>query len=142
MDAKVFQHTHRVTYADCTVGNHVYYGRYLDLLEAARGEFFRHLGATFLSWQERDTIFPVVECQLRYRGAARYDDCLTIELWLTELGRVRLRFACRIVNAQGRTILEGSTLHACTTVADKPQRIPPELAQALQPYLARAGAAG
>jgi acyl-CoA thioesterase FadM len=46
--ANPFCHTHRVTYAECTVGNHVYHSRYLDLLEAARGEFIRSLGATVL----------------------------------------------------------------------------------------------
>ena len=35
MPASTFQHQHRVSYADCTLGNHVYYGRYLDLLEEA-----------------------------------------------------------------------------------------------------------
>ena len=53
-----FRHTHRVSYAECTVGNHVYHSRYLDLLEAARGEFLRTLGPTVLHWQEQDVIFP------------------------------------------------------------------------------------
>src|SRR5581483_1046504 len=78
--AAVFRHAHRVTYAECTLGNHVYYSRYLDLLEAARGEFFRQLGATFQQWQEQDAIFPVVECRLRYKSPARYDDVLSIEV--------------------------------------------------------------
>jgi acyl-CoA thioesterase FadM len=46
-------HTHRVSYAECTVGNHIYHSRYLDLLEAARGEFIRSLGPTVLHWQEK-----------------------------------------------------------------------------------------
>jgi acyl-CoA thioester hydrolase len=139
MDTKVFTHSHRVTYAECTVGNHVYYGRYLDLLEEARGEFFRHLGTTFLQWQEQDTLFPVVECQLRYKGAAHYDDALTIEVWLTEMARVRLRFAYRIVNQTGQPLLEAETLHACTTITDKLKRLPAELTERLLPYLAPAG---
>src|SRR5215469_5100900 len=53
-----FSHMHRVLYAECTLGNHIYYSRYLDLLEAARGEFFRSLGVSFLKWQEQGTIFP------------------------------------------------------------------------------------
>ena len=46
--ANPFRHPHRVTYAECTVGNHIYHSRYLDLLEAARGEFLRSLGPTVL----------------------------------------------------------------------------------------------
>ena len=74
--ASIFRYSHRVTYAECTVGNHVYHARYLDLLEAARGEFFRGLGFPFLGLQEQDTVFPVIECQLRYKAPARYDERL------------------------------------------------------------------
>ena len=58
-----FAITHRVTYAECTVGNHIYHSRYLDLLEAARGEFIRSLGSTVLELQENDIHFS------RHRGA-------------------------------------------------------------------------
>ena len=135
MSALVFRHFHRVTYSDCTLGNHVYYGRYLDILEEARGAFFRHVGQPFLFWQERDTLFPAVECRLRYVAAARYDDQLTIEIWLAALDRVRLSFACRILNQCGAEILRATTDHACATVAEKLQRIPLELRAALLPYL-------
>jgi acyl-CoA thioester hydrolase len=135
MTAEVFRHSYRVTYSTCTVGNHIYYGRYLDVLEAARGEFFRHLGVTLLELQEQGVIFPVIECRLRYRGAARYDDLLSIEIWLTELGRIRQTFNHRILNQEGRELVEAVTVHACTDLEDKPRRVPEALATALQPYL-------
>src|SRR5687767_13112237 len=111
MSANVFRHTHRVTYAECTVGNHIYYGRYLNLLEAARGELFRSLGSTLGQLQEQDTIFPVVECRLRYKAPARYDDVLTIETWVTAAERVRLNFGHRILGPTGKLILEAETFH-------------------------------
>ena len=135
MSQSPFRHDHRVTYADCTVGNHIYYSRYLDLLEAARGEFFRHLGATFQQWQDRDVIFPVVECHLRYKSPARYDDVLVIEVWPTTVERIRLNFACRIVNAAGTLILEAETLHVCTGLDERPKRLPEDLVKLLQPWL-------
>ena len=138
MSAPVFRHTHRVTYAECTLGNHVYYARYLVLLEAARGEFFRHLGATFLHWQERDTLFPVIECRLRYLAPARYDEVLTIEVRPTTAGRARLNFAYRIVNPSNTPILEAETFHVCAGLNDKPKRLPEELLAKLGPYLAPA----
>jgi len=58
MSHQIFTHTHRVTYAECTIGNHVYYARYLDLLETARGEFFRALGMTFQQLHDNGTVFP------------------------------------------------------------------------------------
>jgi acyl-CoA thioester hydrolase len=133
--ANPFRHTHRVTYAECTVGNHVYHSRYLDLLEAARGEFIRSLGATVLRWQENDMIFPVIEARLRYKFPARYDDLLAIEVWVTAVEKVRLNFGHRILNQNGKLILGAETFHVCTGVDEKPKRLPEELAEKLRPYL-------
>jgi acyl-CoA thioester hydrolase len=130
----IFQYSHRVSYSECTVGNHVYYSRYLDILETARGEFFRQLGTPFLKWQQQDLIFPVVECRLRYKAPARYDDLLTIETWLTSIERVRLNFAYRILKEHA-LILEGETFHVCTGLDEKPKRLPKELQSLLEPYL-------
>jgi acyl-CoA thioester hydrolase len=132
----VFRYPHRVTYAECTVGNHIYYGRYLDLLEAARGEFFRQVGTTLLQWQEGGVIFPVLECRLRYKLPARYDDTLTIEVWPTAAEGTRLNFAYRILNRTDALVLDAETFHACTSVEGKPRRLPTELISALRPNLA------
>jgi len=132
---EVFRHQHRVTYAECTIGNHIYYARYLDLLEAARGEFFRSLGTTFLAWQERSVIFPVIEVRLRYQSPARYDDILTITVVVSTAERVRLNFEYRIENQSAVKILEAETFHVCAGLNDKPQRLPPELITSLRPYL-------
>ena len=131
----LFRHAHRVTYADCTVGNHIYHSRYLDLLEAARGEFLRSLGPTVLELQERDCIFPVIEARVRYKFPARYDDLLTIEVWVTAIEKIRVNFAHRIVNQNGKLILEAETFHVCTGLDEKPKRLPEELAEKLKPYL-------
>lgn len=135
MSGQIFRCEQRVSYAHCTVGNHVYHSRYLDLLEIARGEFFRHLGRTFLHWQEQDTIFPVIECRMCYKGAARYDDVIVTELWLTEVGRIRLTFAHRIADMSGRILVEAETMHVCTTLHDKPKRLPDDLASALRRFV-------
>ena len=133
--AEPFRHIHRVSYAECTIGDHIYHSRYLDLLEAARGEFMRASGTNVLEWQEKDCIFPVIEARLRYKYPARYDDLLTIEVWPTLLERVRLNFGHRILNQDGKLILEAETFHACTTRAEKPRRLPEELAASLAPLL-------
>src|SRR3990172_3344730 len=135
MEQSVFRHSHRVTYADCTLGDHVYYARYLCLLEAARNEFFRSLGQPFLDLQNQGTIFPVLECRLRYKAPAHYDDLLSIELWPTVAERVRLYLAYRIVNQKELLILEAETLHVCASVSNKPKRLPETLRGRLLPFL-------
>jgi acyl-CoA thioester hydrolase len=135
MVKSAYVYGHRVTYAECTAGNHIYYARYLDLLEAARGEFFRHLGTPLLHWQQNEIIFPAIECHLRYHAPARYDDQLAIELWPTLIQRVRLNFGYRIQNQTRALILTAETSHACTGLDEKPRRLPEELDKLLQPYL-------
>lgn len=129
--AEPFRYHHRVSYAECTVGNHIYHSRYLDLLEAARGEFLRALGRTVLSLQEADFIFPVIEARLSYKFPARYDDLLTIEVRPTLVERVRLNFGHRILNQDQRLILEAETFHCCTSREEKPRRMPLELLEKL-----------
>jgi len=135
MNGGDFRYEHRVVYADCTLGNHVYYARYLDLLEAARGEFFRQLGVTLLAWQERGFMFPVVEAHLRYLALARYDDVLQVEVWVTTAEKVRLNFAYRITQPSGGLVLEGETWHVSMSLEEKLRRLPEELATRLKPHL-------
>jgi acyl-CoA thioester hydrolase len=135
MSDSVFQHLHRVVYAECTVGNHVYYARYLDMLEEARGEFFRRAGWPLLALQESGTAFPVIEVDIKFQGPARYDDLLTVELWLTELRGVRMSFGFRICQADGATLAEGHTRHVCAGLNEKPKRLLHQLSEGLSPFL-------
>jgi len=134
-----FRHLHRVSYAECTVGDHIYHSRYLDLLEAARGEFLRSLGSTVLTLQNEDFIFPVIEARLRYLAPARYDDLLIIEVRPTLVERVRLNFYHRVLNQAGKLLLEAETFHCCTSRDEKPKRLPAELVGKLAPLILVAG---
>lgn len=126
-----YGYLHRVTYADCTVGNHIYYGRYLELLEAARGEWFRSTGKSFADWQAAGLTFPVLEVQINYRSPARYDEVLIIEVWVLEARRVRLNVGYRVLGSERQVRVEGHTYHVCTNLEDKPRRLPAELMSAL-----------
>ena len=139
VSGSVFQHRHRVIYGECTVGNHVYYSRHLDILEEARGEFFRRLGCPLLAMQEAGMAFPVIGLQITYKGAARYDDLLNIELGLNEIGGIRLNFGFRILNGDGTLLAEGETRHVCASIDEKPKRLPKDLVEKLQPFLTPSG---
>ena len=107
---------------------------YLDLLEAARGEFLRSLDTTVLHWQNQDAIFTVVEAHLRYKYPARYDDLLAIEVWPSLVDKIRVNFRHRIMNQNGKLILEAETFHVCTGLDEKPKRLPEELAEKFRNY--------
>jgi len=109
------------------VGDHVYHSRYLDILEAARGEFFRKRGTSFLGWQGQGIIFPIIECRLGYKSMARYDDLLDIQVELLQARGVRIQFGYRIYKQAGVLVLEAETWHACTDLENRPRRIPEAL---------------
>jgi acyl-CoA thioester hydrolase len=142
MSGRTFRHQHRVTYASCTLGNHVYYARYLDILEEARGEFFRSLGMPFLALQNQNVIFPVTGCSFSYKSPARYDDVLTIEISVTQLTKVRLGFNYRILKESDALVLEGQSQHVSCTIDEKPTRMPGELIAKLEGFLTAAVTAG
>lgn len=124
--ASQFRHHHRVTYSDCTMGNHVYHARYLDILEAARGEFFRAAGVPLASLHQLELFFPVVESHLHHEATARYDDELIIEVVVTELDQQKIAFAYGISNTRSQIILSGLTRHICIGPDGKPKPMPPE----------------
>ena len=108
MEPLTFRHQQRVTYSHCTIGNHVYHSRYLDLLEAARGEFLRSLGRPLAVLQGEGLAFPVIECRLRYLEPARYDEVVTTELWLTLARGVRLNVSYQLLNEAGVIIYQSN----------------------------------
>jgi acyl-CoA thioester hydrolase len=85
--------------------------------------------------QEAGTAFPVIGLQISYKGLARYDDLLTVEIFMSELGGIRLSFGFRVLNAAGTLLAEGETRHVCASTDEKPRRLPKELIEKLQPYL-------
>ncbi len=117
------------------MGNHVYYARYLDLLEAARGELFREAGWPLLRLQSEGIAFPVRECRLRFESPARYDDVVAIELWVTELDRLWLKFGFAIRREDGELLVEGQTDHICASTDERPKRMPREVLAALSAFV-------
>ncbi|MBV9462858.1 MAG: acyl-CoA thioesterase [Verrucomicrobiae bacterium] len=130
----MFRHEIRVPYSAITLGNHVYYARYFDWLEAARGEAFRELGTPFAELQESDAIFPVLECEIRYFKPARYDDVVEIRSWFSKLSAIRFEWEYEIARG-GDVLAKARTSHVCATMQEKPRKIPPELARAMEPHL-------
>src|SRR6266545_4769918 len=103
----------RVIYGDTDQMGVVYYANYLRYFEAGRAELIRAKGLRYRDF-ERDfrLMLPVVEASVRYQRPARYDDLLTLEVAITELGRASARFGYRVLR-EGEVLATGHTIHAC-----------------------------
>jgi acyl-CoA thioester hydrolase len=137
MPEPVHRSTCRVLYADTDAGGVVYYGAYLRFLERARTEFMRDLVCPYREIQDCGLVLPVVECYVRYKAPARYDDLLLVETALFEVRGVSCRFHYRIYRqpedeaAASQLLAKGSTMHAVVDMNGKLARLPPDVAAAL-----------
>lgn len=86
----------------------VYHTHYLDYFEEARTEALRSFGLTYRSLEEDGIVMPVTEVDVRFRGAAEYDDLLEIlTRFPDEPGtRVEIEYAVRR-NGEARSLVTG-----------------------------------
>ncbi|MDF1615264.1 acyl-CoA thioesterase [Desulfurivibrio dismutans] len=128
----IHAHRLRVLYGDTDAGGVVYYANYLRFCEAGRTEFMRELVVSYRSLEERGIILPVVDCRVRYKASARYDDLLTVETSLVEIKAVSCRFNYRLSDEQGRLLALAYTTHATVDRQGKLTRLPTEIIAGLQ----------
>ena len=122
----------RVIYGDTDQMGIVYYANYLRWFEKGRSEFLRQIGLPYATIEQQGFHFPVIEVTCRYSQAAHYDDVITIETALAEVGRARLTFNYRVARESDNTLLAvGSTRHACVSRTGRPVRMPKALLDAI-----------
>jgi acyl-CoA thioester hydrolase len=131
---------YRVPYADTDQMRVVYYANYLIYFEMARNELLRQVGFPYREIEARGFGLPVLEAQVHYHAAARYDDELDIRGWIGWLKPVRIRVDCAVF-CGSEVLAEGHTVHACVQLSTlRPVRIPEEIAGSLRGALSAAAA--
>jgi len=122
----VTRHSFRVRFFETDLMGIVHHAAYLTYAEAARVEYLRRRGAEYRALTESGIHMPVVEAQLEYRRAARFDDLLDVDCRLGALTRVTVRFDCEIFRA-GELLTRVSVRLACVDAAHRPRRMPADL---------------
>lgn len=125
----------RVRYAETDQMGYVYHGVYATYYEVARVETLRQLGVAYKELEEKGTLLPVVDLQIKYLRPATYDEQLRIETTIVEPPGVTLKFMYNCFNAQGEKINEASTTLAfIDKKTQRPTRPSKELRDLLAPY--------
>ena len=119
-------HQVRVIFGDTDQMGVVYYANYLRWFESARAALLRDRGLSGRHLVELGVAFPVAEAFCKYRRPAHYEDLLDIDIKVTELGHVRIRFGYQ-VRRGAELVADGYTVHACVNPQGKPVRIPEPL---------------
>ena len=118
-------HQLRVRYSESDRMGTFYNSRLLEWMEVGRSELIRSMGSSYVAWEERGVMAPIVEAQLKFKSRAGYDDLLEIETVCQREGRAKLRFDSTVSMADdGRLVAEGCTIHALIDAQGKPIRFP------------------
>ncbi|ADU97524.1 acyl-CoA thioesterase [Thermovibrio ammonificans] len=89
---------YRVSMAEVDAYGVMYYSRFFELFERGRTELFRALGIEYRQiLQQKQILMPVVEAACRYMAPVVYDDLITLETAITNIGTRGIRFDYRVL---------------------------------------------
>jgi acyl-CoA thioester hydrolase len=138
--SKRFTIEEHVRWSDTDRAGIIYYGQFLRFFEIAETELFRSVGLPYSDVFDRfDVWLPRVQIHFDFRKPLLLDDLIEVSAYVGRFGNksLTLRFE---VNKKGDTdlVAEGHVVLACVSRASfNSVSVPPEIIQALQPYLAR-----
>lgn len=117
---------YRVLYADTDAMGVVYYGNYLRIYEAARGDFLRRIDMPFSRLaDEYRIISPVVNVNVKYHKFACLDDEITIRTKISSMAGARMVFSQSIYNADSVLLNEADVTVAFVDMDKRrPVRVP------------------
>jgi len=131
----IHRHPVKVRFYELDPYNHLNHSAYIQYFEVGRVELLESLGFSLATMQGRGFHLVVTAIETRFLASAGPHDALVIETQIAQLRRATSTWRQRIL--RGDEVLAEQTVTAAMTNTDgKPVRFVPELAEALQPYLA------
>jgi acyl-CoA thioester hydrolase len=105
-----FAHTLRVRYAECDPQGVVFNAHYLAYFDTSITELWRAALGSYQAMMDRGVDLVVAEAQLRFRTPARFDDQLTLEVAVTQIGNTAITSSHRIGRGAD-LVVEGMLRH-------------------------------
>ncbi len=125
----------RVRYSETDQMAYVYYGNYASYFEVARVEAFRAIGFSYKEMEEAGILMPVLEYKTKYLKPAKYDDLLTIKVFIKNKPGVRITFEYEVYNeAETLLTLAETTLVFINASTGKPVLPPPVFMSFFEKY--------
>ncbi|MFC5269425.1 acyl-CoA thioesterase [Adhaeribacter terreus] len=128
----------RVRYSETDQMGYVYYGNYAAYFEVARTEAFRRLGIHYKEMEAAGVMMPVLEMKTKFIKPAKYDDLLTIRLFLKHNPTAaRILFEYEVFNEAEQLLTIGETTMVFVDMkTGRPTPTPQEIQQTMAPYFA------
>jgi acyl-CoA thioester hydrolase len=105
-----YVHTVRVRYGECDAQGVVFNAHYLAYFDIAMTELWRAAFGGYDLMVQRGVDIVVAEAHLRFRGPARFDDEIALEVAIEQLGNTNIPSRHRILR-DGELLVEGAVRH-------------------------------
>ncbi len=136
MQTAPFTHRLRVRYVECDMQGRAFNAHYLTWFDLAHTELLRATVGSYADVVAGGSDLVVAEAQIRYRGAAHFDDELDIDILLEPLSATSMTSRYTVRRTQD-TLTEGWIRHVCVDAATYAKRPWPDaLRDAVAPYVA------
>ena len=109
--AEPFIHRLRVRYSECDLQGVLFNVNYLAYIDHTITEMWRAAYGGYTVMLGRGADIVVAEANLRYRGAARFDEEVVVEATVTNLGTTSITTAFRFFGAAGELLLDADIRH-------------------------------
>tara|TARA_B110000027_G_C16021846_1_gene256711 strand:- start:13 stop:360 length:348 start_codon:yes stop_codon:yes gene_type:complete len=111
----------------------VYHGNYATYFEVARTEWLRDLGIRYKDMENSGIMLPVISLFFNFVKSAKYDDVLTIYVFLKKRPLVKIEFDYEIFNQDKEKISTGNSILAFMDMkTDKPMKCPDYILEKLE----------
>ncbi|HBE68878.1 MAG TPA: 4-hydroxybenzoyl-CoA thioesterase [Planctomycetaceae bacterium] len=138
---KVFTTARRVEFCETDAAGIAHFASLLCYMEQAEHSFWRSLGKSVVEPLEGGyhLSWPRVHVSCDYKGAARFEDELTVTVEIEKLGTKSITYRFTISSPQTPVAVGKVVAVCCRVKAGEPlesQPIPPELSQQLREFVA------
>lgn len=126
----------RVRYAETDQMGVVYHANYLIWCEIGRTDLIRHLGTSYAELEKHGVALAVIDANVRYHFAAKYDDMIRVRTVLADVRSRTVTFNYTIENATtGARLASASTTLASINKEGKLVVLPGEIRKAMEDAL-------
>lgn len=119
----LFRLTVRVGYHETDGQRRVHHANYLNYFERSRVEMLRAAGFDYRRFEDRGLMLVVTEMNVRYKGAAQFDDLLRVTTRVREVRGVRIRHHYEI-DRDGELLVDADSTVACVDRTGRVRRLP------------------
>ena len=102
---------HKVQYYETDQMGIVHHSNYIRWMEEARVEFLSRLGWEYRKMEELGVVSPVTAVEGKYKRSAKFNDTVSVAVFVTDFRGVRLCLKYEVRNSEGNLLFVGKSEH-------------------------------